>query len=115
MPTSVSNPTPHRDGLSPRPRSPMPRIGSAQFTTAIQPRGQVRSRSTNPVSHGSTAHPLVPGWPSQLSAGGIQSPYIHRASGLLQIAVSTLLRTSSIGNRELLPAEHCRYGTRDLA
>ena len=46
--------------------------------------------------------------------GGIQSPYVHRASGLLQIAVSTPLRTNSIGNRELLRAERCRYGTRDL-
>jgi hypothetical protein len=25
-----------------------------------------------------------------------------------------MLRTSSIGNREFLQAEHCRYGTRDL-
>jgi len=31
--------------------------------------------------------------PPQLPASGIQSPYIHRASGLLQIAVSTPLRT----------------------
>jgi hypothetical protein len=52
----------------------------------------------------------MPGWPSQLSAGGIQSPYIHRASGLAQIAVSTLLRTESTANRKLLRAEHCRYG-----
>jgi hypothetical protein len=33
---------------------------------------------------------------------------------LAQIAVSTLLRASSIGNRKFLHAEHCRYGTRDL-
>ena len=57
----------------------------------------------------------MPGWKSQLSAGGIQSPYVHRASGLAQIAVSTLLRASSTGNRKFLHAEHCRYGTRDLA
>ncbi|MGB7264588.1 MAG: hypothetical protein WBC92_03690, partial [Terracidiphilus sp.] len=43
------------------------------------------------------------------------SPYVHRASGLAQIAVSTLLRASSTGNRKFLHAEHCRYGTRDLA
>jgi hypothetical protein len=57
----------------------------------------------------------VPGWPFQRPAGGIQSPYFHRASGLAQIAVSTLLRNSSSGNRKFLHAEHCRYGTRDLA
>src|SRR5271167_872841 len=45
----------------------------------------------------------------------IQSPYSYRASGLVQIAVSALLRISSIGAREVLAAEHCRYGTRDLA
>ena len=45
----------------------------------------------------------------------IQSPYIHRASGLAQIAVSTVLRPGTTGNREFLRAEHCRYGTRDLA
>ena len=59
-------------------------------------------------------HPHVPGWPFQRPAGGIQSPYFHRASGLAQIAVSTLLRNSSSGNRKFLHAEHCRYGTRDL-
>jgi hypothetical protein len=32
-----------------------------------------------------------------------------------KVAVSTLLRTSSIGNRKFLHAEHCRYGTRDLS
>jgi len=58
---------------------------------------------------------FVPSQPHQLPANTIQSPYIHRASGLLQIAVSTLLRTGSIGPREGLFAEHCRYGTRDLA
>jgi hypothetical protein len=60
-------------------------------------------------------HPHVPGWPFQRPAGGIQSPYFHRASGLAQIAVSTLLRNSSSGNRKFLHAEHCRYGTRDLS
>jgi hypothetical protein len=58
---------------------------------------------------------FVPSQPHQLPANTIQSPYIHRANGLLQIAVSTLLRTGSIGPREFLFAEHCRYGTRDLA
>ena len=58
---------------------------------------------------------FVPSQPHQLPANTIQSPYIHRANGLLQIAVSTLLRTGSIGPREGLFAEHCRYGTRDLA
>jgi hypothetical protein len=35
----------------------------------------------------------VSGRQSRLPAGAIQSPYIHRASGLLQIAVSTPLPT----------------------
>ena len=47
------------------------------------------------------ACPLVPHQPCRLSAGAIQSPYIHRANGLLQIAVSTLLRTSSVGKTEI--------------
>jgi hypothetical protein len=58
---------------------------------------------------------FVPSQPHQLPANTIQSPYIHRANGLLQIAVSTLLRTGSIGPREVLFAEHCRYGTRDFS
>ena len=62
-----------------------------------------------------TVNPCVHGWPSHFPASGIQSPYIHRPSGLAQIAVSTVLRASSIGNRRFLRAEHCRYGTRDLA
>jgi len=37
------------------------------------------------------------------------------ASGLLQIAASTMLRTGTPALRQPLPAEHCRYGTRDLA
>jgi hypothetical protein len=54
---------------------------------------------------------LVPGWPSHLYGSSIQSPYIHRASGLLQIAVSTPLRTTSIAGRKFMLAERCRYGT----
>jgi hypothetical protein len=57
---------------------------------------------------------FVPRQPHQLPANSIQSPYIHRANGLLQIAVSTLLPTGSIGAREVLAAEYCRYGTRDF-
>jgi hypothetical protein len=57
----------------------------------------------------------VPSQQRRLTANSIQSPYSYRASGLPQIAVSALLRTSSIGARELLAAEHCRYGTRDNA
>jgi hypothetical protein len=34
--------------------------------------------------------------------------------GLAQIAVSALLRTGSIEARDVLSAEHCRYGTKDL-
>jgi hypothetical protein len=51
----------------------------------------------------------------QLTANSIQSPYFYRANGLLQIAVSALLRTRGIGTRNVARAEHCRYGTRDLA
>jgi hypothetical protein len=40
--------------------------------------------------------------------------FVCRGS-LAQIAVSTVLRTSSIGYRKVRHAEHCRYGTRDLA
>jgi hypothetical protein len=58
-------------------------------------------------------HPHVPGRPSRLPTGDIQSPYVYRASGLAQIAVSTMLHTNSIGYREFLHAEQCRYGTRD--
>jgi hypothetical protein len=75
-------------------------------TRLAHPRTSLRC---SPSSH------LVPRWPLQLPAGGIQSPYIHRPSGLLQIAVSTLLRAGGNGTRELLCAEHCRYGTRDLS
>jgi len=57
----------------------------------------------------------VPGQTYRLHPDSTQSPYIHRASDLLQIAVSTLLRTGSIGIREVLHAEHCRYGTRDFS
>src|SRR5580704_13180408 len=82
------------------------------FLTAIpctRPAHPRTSLRCSPSSH------LVPRWTLQLPAGGIQSPYIHRPSGLLQIAVSTLLRAGGNGTRELLGAEHCRYGTRDLA
>src|SRR6516164_9859988 len=44
-----------------------------------------------------------------------QSPYRDRVSGLLQMAVSTVLRTNDIASRQPLPAEHCRYGTTDLS
>jgi hypothetical protein len=47
----------------------------------------------------------VPSQPQQLPANSIPSPYIHRANGLLQIAVSTPLRIRSIGAREVLAAE----------
>jgi hypothetical protein len=51
-------------------------------------------------------HPHVPGWPPQLPTSGIQSPYFHRASGLAQIAASTLLRIGHIANQESLRVEH---------
>ena len=58
---------------------------------------------------------LVPGWPSQHYVSSTQSRYIHRESGLLQIAVSTPPRTTIIARRKVTLAERCRYGTRDLA
>ncbi len=101
--------------VSTRPRSPMPRIDSARSTTDIKPPRHVYSRNANPLSQSTLCITRVPGWPSQLPAGSIQSPYVHRANGLAQIAVSTMLRTRSIANRKSQHAEHCRYGTRDLA
>ena len=87
-----ANPAPHRDGLSPRPRSPMSGFGSAHFTTAIQPAGQLRRRGTNRDRHGSLCIPscLV----SRLSspkaafnphtstalAAYCKSPYPHRSA-----------------------------------
>src|SRR5665213_1003971 len=58
---------------------------------------------------------FVPDQPGRLTKRSFQSPYSYRASGLAQIAVSALLRANSIGARDILAAEHCRYGTRDLA
>jgi hypothetical protein len=52
----------------------------------------------------------MPGWPSQLSASGIQSPYIHRANGLLQIAVSTPLRANNLDT-----ANFCQRSAVDTA
>ena len=49
------------------------------------------------------------------SRSSFQSPYRDRVSGLLQIAVSTVLRTNDIPSRQPLPAEHCRYGTTDFS
>jgi hypothetical protein len=48
------------------------------------------------------------------SLASFQSPYRDRVSGLLQIAVSTVLRTNDIAPRQPLPAQHCRYGTTDV-
>jgi protein tyrosine phosphatase (PTP) superfamily phosphohydrolase (DUF442 family) len=45
----------------------------------------------------------------------LSTPYFYRASGLAQTAVSALLRASSADARKVLAAEHCRYGTRDVA
>src|ERR1700688_294442 len=72
--------------------------------------------SSIPQTHPLSSPPsyFVPSQPRRLTANSIQSPYSYRASGLPQIAVSALLRTSSVGAREVLAAEHCRYGTRDL-
>ena len=84
-----------------------------QFATTVQPPRQFNSG--RPTSSARLAgHPHVLGRPSRFPAGDIQSPYVHRASGLAQIAVSTMLRSNSIGYREFLHAEHCRYGNRDL-
>jgi len=43
---------------------------------------------------------FVPSQPPQLTANSFQSPYFYRASGLAQIAVSALLRTSSADTRK---------------
>jgi hypothetical protein len=97
---------------------PMPPRASNRLRTTL--RSVAAILCTPPAHHRtsllwSLSSDFVPSQPHQLPANTIQSPYIHRANGLLQIAVSTLLRTSSIGPREGLFAEHCRYGTRDLS
>ena len=74
----------------------------------LDTRGGVHDSSTPAHAGRSPAAQLQP---QQLPANSIQSPYIHRANGLLQIAVSTPLRIRSIGAREALPAERRRYGT----
>src|SRR5277367_5090590 len=48
----------------------------------------------------STSSHLVPSQPHRLTASSFQSPYFYRASGLAQIAVSALLRTSSADARK---------------
>src|SRR5208337_5331982 len=58
------------------------------FVTAI-PCTRPANHPTNPLS--SPTSNFVPRRPPQLPASNIQSPYIHRPSGLLQIAVSTPL------------------------
>src|ERR1700761_2402554 len=65
-------------------RSEQPSSPSSQSATTLRT-GQPRLTSTA----------LAPERPSQFSADDIQSPYIHRANGLLQIAVSTPLRTDN--------------------
>ena len=45
--------------------------------------------------NGSVPRARLPGRLCRPSPGAIQSPYIHRANGLLQIAVSTLLLRSN--------------------
>ena len=78
----------------------------------IEPCWQTLARAE---SSGSPPFHFVPDQPHRLTTNNFQSPYSYHASGLLQIAVSALLRTSRIGARDVLAAEHCRYGTRDLA
>jgi len=68
-----ANPTPHRDGLTP---PSLPHASNRLSTvhdshpTSLYDLQQQRE----PSQPGLTVDPLVPGWPSQLSAGGIQSP-----------------------------------------
>jgi hypothetical protein len=58
-----------------------------------------------------TSASLLPARPSRLSAKAIQYPYIHRANGLLQIAVSTLLRI----RQQRRPLNLCLRSTVDTA
>jgi hypothetical protein len=44
-----------------------------------------------------------------------KTKYLDRCDLLIEIAVSTPLRTTSIANRKFMLAERCRYGTRDFA
>jgi hypothetical protein len=54
-------PTPRRDGLSPRPRAPTPRIGFIPLTTTIQPPVQLPDRLANTVSYASLRLSPCPG------------------------------------------------------
>ena len=89
-----ANPTPHRDGRSPRPRSPMPRFGSAQFTTAIQPVALLPCRGTNSVSYGSLCIPSCP-------VGRLRSPQAasnpHTSTALAAYCKSPYRERSGLG------------------
>jgi len=80
---------------------------------------QVRHQSTVGLSHGVQDLIGIAAFSARSTesapAKSIQSPYIHRASGLAQIAVSTSFRLNAQADAEVVPAERCRYGTRDLA
>jgi hypothetical protein len=65
---------------------------------------------------------LMSGQPCWFSAGSIQSPYIHRANGLLQIAVSKpfrlnvqangiLLTRSAVDTALVNPIAFCKFAT----
>jgi hypothetical protein len=104
---------PRRTLVPPTPPHASNRLPITSRSVAAVPRIAQAHRRTDLLR--SPPSDFVPSQPRQLTANSIQSPYFYRASALLQIAVSALLRTDSVGAREVLAAEHCRYGTRDFA
>jgi hypothetical protein len=93
----------------------MPSIRSARFTKAIPPHDHVRNPIPNPASRGS---PRPPPW----SVDHLNSPHTpskpHTSTALAAYCKSPYRHRSAPTDRQthtLLPAERCRYGTRDLA
>jgi hypothetical protein len=89
--------------------------GSAPPRSTPLPAQPYRTRTQEGAPRKSPKLHFVPIQQHRLTANSFQSPYFYRASGLAQIAVSALLRISSLDARQVLAAEHCRYGTRDFA
>jgi hypothetical protein len=92
----------------------MPSIRSARFTKAIPPHDHVRNPIPNPASRGS---PRPPPW----SVDHLNSPHTpskpHTSTALAAYCKSPYRHRSAPTDRQthtFLPAERCRYGTRDF-
>ena len=105
--------------IKPKVHRKLPTVWSREEVRALTVSFVAAIPCTSPAHRGtslfrSPPSDFVPSQPRQITANSNQSPYFYRANALLQIAVSARLRTNSVGAREVLPAEHCRFGTRDL-